>query len=219
MMNKINKRFEELLNQAKEIKDSEYETYIEGTGPYKHVDSEKLLNWLTKTENLIVNICGENSIYYSRFIENKNAKAHETNLILFNRINAIFSALKDDYEDGYMTSYKSLIQAEVFDNELEQAKELLNSGYILAAAVIAGTVLETSLRELCDRESLAHGKLDKMNVDLAKAGTYNTIQQKKITAIAGIRNSAAHGKTDDFNKNEVSTMINDIEYFLIQYLK
>nr|CDS57890.1 conserved hypothetical protein [Serratia symbiotica] len=34
-----------------------------------------------------------------------------------------------------------------------------------------------------------------------------------------IRNSAAHGKTDDINKNEVSTMINDIESFLIQYLK
>lgn len=217
-MNKINKRFEELQNQAKEIKDSKHVIYSEYTGSDTYVDSEKLLNWLTKTENLIVNVCGENSTYYSTFIEEKNVKGFETNLNVFNRINTIFSAIKDDYENGYLTSYKSLIQAEVFDNELEQAKELLDSGYILAAAVIAGTVLETSLRELCDRESLAHGKLDKMNADLAKAGIYNTIQQKKITAIAGIRNSAAHGKTDDFNKNDVSTMINDIESFLIQYL-
>jgi hypothetical protein len=54
-----------------------------------------------------------------------------------------------------------------------------------AAAVIAGTVLETALRQLC---------LDRMNADLAKAGVYNSLMQKRITALAAIRNRAAHGK-------------------------
>lgn len=57
-----------------------------------------------------------------------------------------------------------------------------------------------------------------MNADLAKAGVYNKLQQKRITALADIRNSAAHGKPDEFSENDVTTMIRDIEQFLIAQL-
>lgn len=113
-----------------------------------------------------------------------------------------------------MSSYKAIVQAEVFDNELEQVYELLSNNYHVAAAVIAGVVLETSLRELCDREGIKHGKLDKMNSDLVKAGVYSKIVQKQITAHAGIRNSAAHGNQNEFNKIDVEQMIPAIEKFL-----
>jgi hypothetical protein len=66
-----------------------------------------------------------------------------------------------------------------------------------AAAVIAGTVLETALRQLC---------LDRMNADLAKAGVYNSLMQKRITALAAIRNRAAHGKPNEFTRDDVSAM-------------
>ncbi len=56
----------------------------------------------------------------------------------------------------------------------------MNNGYSTAAAVIAGVVLETALRELCDKESISHGKLDKMNSDLTKASVYNKLVQKQI---------------------------------------
>jgi hypothetical protein len=81
--------------------------------------------------------------------------------------------------------------------------------------VIAGTVPETSLREL---NSLPHGKLDRMNADLAKQGLYNANMAKRVTALAGIRNSATHGKPNEFTNAEVKTMIEDIERFLAQYL-
>jgi hypothetical protein len=41
---------------------------------------------------------------------------------------------------------------------------------------------------------------------------------KRVTALAGIRNSAAHGKPNEFTDAEVKTMIEDIERFLAQYL-
>lgn len=63
-----------------------------------------------------------------------------------------------------------LVQAELFTSELEQAAELLRSGYKASAAVVSGIVLETTLRELCTRHQLPPGKRDKMNADLAKAG-------------------------------------------------
>ena len=90
----------------------------------------------------------------------------------------------------------------------------LSAGYSAPAAIIAGVVLETSLRELCSRENIAHGKMDKMNADLTKSGVYNSIVQKKITSFAGIRNSAAHGKPSEFSKADVEQMIVGIEDFL-----
>ena len=49
-----------------------------------------------------------------------------------------------------------------------------------------------------------------MNSDLAKAGIYNKLQQKRITALADIRNSAAHGKPEEFSGDDVIMMIRDI---------
>ena len=88
------------------------------------------------------------------------------------------------------------------------------SGYYTAAAVIAGVVLETGMRELCNREKIDLGKLDKMNADLVKLGAYNKLQQKRITALADIRNSAAHGNVKNYTEDDVEIMIRDIEYFL-----
>ena len=89
----------------------------------------------------------------------------------------------------------------------------------MAAAVTAGTVLETSLRQLCDENNIGHGKLDKMNADLAKAGVYNVLTQKRVTALADIRNNAAHGKPDEFKKEDVNDMIRDVNNFLVDHLK
>lgn len=214
MNNKIQSRFTELDILAKEVAESARES---PTSTLTFVDDHIYSKWLTKTENLIFNVCGEKSSYFHSFSSEKS-KNYGTNYRKFQKLLAIFIAIKEDYESGYLTSYKSIIQAELFDSELEQAKALLGAGYFIAAAVIAGTVLETTLRELCEKNSLPLGKANKMNDDLAKAGVYNTLQQKQILALADIRNSAAHGKVDEFTRNDVSNMINSIEAFLITHL-
>ncbi|MNW14425.1 hypothetical protein D3C71_2126470 [compost metagenome] len=58
-----------------------------------------------------------------------------------------------------------------------------------------------------------------MNADLAKAGAYNSLQQKRITAMAGIRNAAAHGDVEKFNPGDVKGMIDDVERFLAATLQ
>ena len=153
------------------------------------------------------------------YIREELKKYMGDNYTKFNTLRGILSAVKNDYENGYLLSMRTLIEAEVFDSELEQANELLSNNYYVASAVIAGVVLETTLRTLCDKESIEHGKLDKMNAELAKKGIYNKLQQKKITALADIRNSAAHGKIEEFNKDDVKSMIKDIESFLIAHLQ
>lgn len=52
-----------------------------------------------------------------------------------------------------------------------------------------------------------------MNDDLAKVGAYNSLVQK-IMALAAIRNSAAHGKPDEFSEKEVADMISQVRDLL-----
>jgi hypothetical protein len=144
--------------------------------------------------------------------------SYKTNLEILLRMKAVFDAAQEDFEGGYCTSIRSLVQAEVFDSELEQARALLDAGYASAAAVISGVVLETTLRQLCDNHGLPHAKLDKMNADLAKTGQYSVLKQKQITAWADIRNNAAHGQNDKFSSDDVADMITKVGMFVSEEL-
>ena len=217
MIKKLTDRFDQLDSEIRTIEATKINEHGD-FGPYSRVDKKLLLAWVVKTKNLLISACGEKSQHYKEFVKAEKIRTYESNYDSFERMKAVFSAAMDDYKGGFLTTIKNLIQADVFDTELEQARELLNSGYKLAAAVITGVVLETTLRDLCAQEYLTHSKLDKMNADLAKAGVYNKLQQKRITAIADIRNSAAHGKPEEFSEDDVKNMIRDVEQFLANHL-
>lgn len=193
--------------------------YSEFSGSYPSIDANALLGWEVKAKSLISNVCGEESHHMQTFVEAEKPRSFSNSFEELQRVKAIFLAAKEDYEGGYLNTVRNLVQAEVFGSELEQAGELLSAGYASAAAVIAGVVLETNVRNLCTDHDIEHGKLDKMNADLTKAGVYNSIQQKRITAMAGIRNAAAHGDTEKFNAGDVKGMIDDVERFLASNLQ
>ncbi|WP_427501329.1 hypothetical protein ACQE3E_06190 [Methylomonas sp. MED-D] len=212
-------RFSELKKQMEELLATEKQTYSSFLEKHEpNIDGNALLEWKVKVRNLLSKACGEGSEHYKEFSNNDSTGMYGTYLDTLKRLQAIFLAAKEDYEGGYLRATRSLIQAEVFDSELEQAKELFQAGYKSSSAIIAGVVLETTLRELCDQVGLPHGKLDKMNADLAKNGQYNKLQQKRITALADIRNSAAHGKTNEFSERDVEDMIRDVERFIAEHL-
>lgn len=218
MNKKLIQRFSELEVQLDKIEETK--KLINGLhGITESIDYELFVGWMVKVKNLLVTACGETSQHFIAFKEGEARGIMESSYAIKKRLGAIFLAAKEDFEGGYLVSLKHLIQAEVFDSELEQAKDLLASGYKLASAVICGAVLETTLRDLCDSNSIARGKLDAMNGQLAKAGVYSRLQQKRITAIADIRNNAAHGNPDEFSNADVENMIRDVEGFLRSYLE
>lgn len=169
-----------------------------------------LLTWIVKASNIIARTCGENSIHSKKFEAAAEKINEEIAFHTITKLVAIFRAARDDFEKGFIFEIKEIAQAEIFSDELDQAQELFDHGYLTAAAVIAGTVLESKIRWLCEKNSLSLGKLDKMNSDLSRENIYSKNMQKKITALAGIRNSAAHGKKEEFSKNDVENMIIEI---------
>jgi len=82
-------------------------------------------------------------------------------------------------------------------------------------------VLETTIRQPPADAGITTGKkdkLDKMSADLAKAEVYNLLVQKRITALADIRNNAAHGHHDQFKDTGVFDMISYVEKFIAERL-
>ena len=113
-----------------------------------------------------------------------------------------------------------MIEAEIFDDFLEQAEELFKKDYFQPAAVIAGCVLEDGLRKLCDKNSIRFTRkttIDPMNVELAKIGIYNKLIQNKITHLGDLRNKAAHGEWTEFTEKDVEDMIRDVRRFMEDY--
>lgn len=212
------KRFDELLSQLDEVAATKHTIHSDYSGSYEHVDSDLMLGWCVKARNLLANVCGRDSEHFKSFVEAEEPKPYERNPTRLKRIRAVFLAAKEDFDGGYLNSVRNIIQAEVFSTEIEQAHELLTAGYTMPAAVICGVVLETNLRSLCVAQGISVGKLDKMNAELAKAGQYNSLVQKRITALAAIRNSAAHGNTSEFIAADVRSMIDEVERLVAGWL-
>jgi hypothetical protein len=214
MENLLKKRFHELSVEATLLEASKRLEYDEfADKQVERINPDAFLNWKVKAKSLLVSACGEGSQHFKQF-EKSEDEGWATHLTVLRRLMAVFEAARDDFEGGYLASVHDLVRAEVFGSELEQASELLKSQYPVAAAVIAGVVLETAIRELCTRNQIALGKLDKMNADLAKAGVYNGIVQKRVTHLAAVRNSAAHGNQNEFKTYDVKAMIDEVEQFL-----
>ena len=57
-----------------------------------------------------------------------------------------------------------------------------------------------------------------MNTELAKKGIYNKLVQKKITALADIRNNAAHGNWNEFTKKDVHDMLLQVRDFTSKHM-
>ncbi len=220
MSQKILNRFEELIKEANEISCN---SFVDTTIRLSNFEDFPVayqalyLEWIIKAQNILRLACGDNSIHFTAFKHQLSCSNDKPKRL--RQLIPILNAAYDDLKNGFLITFKKIVHAEVFDSELEQAKSLLESGYKNAAAVIAGVVLETAIKELClnNNIDLEKKKLTRLNDDLAKAGVYNTLQQKQITALADIRNNAAHGEYDEFTKEDVERMISDIERILLTY--
>lgn len=145
---------------------------------------------------------------------------------------ARLKALKADFENGFLGDLRLQIEAEISADYMGQAEQLLAEGQTgkydhVPAAVLSGAVLEKALRALCAKQVppistvKANGTpltLNPLIEELKKVGLFNELKAKQLRAWADIRNSAAHGKFDEFNRVDVEGMIKGIDDFLATYM-
>jgi len=136
----------------------------------------------------------------------------------------VLAALRADIAAGDLRTVQELVHADVFADFLEMGSELHEKGYKDPAAVIAGSVLEEHVRKLAQKNNVdveqPNGqpkKTDTLNADLVKAGVYNKLEQKNLTAWLGLRNSAAHGKYDEYDAAQVGALIASVREFMLRH--
>lgn len=215
----IKKRFEELEIKIKKVETETFKNSFDIVN-YK---AENVHEWATSVLNILERTFGKNSEVFENFKnhykeENKGTAGWKNK---FCNLKAIFLAAKEDYFGGYLFNISSLVKAEVLDDVLEQAEECINKNYKDLSAILCRVSLETLLRELCSKNLIVISdkeKLDKMNTDLSNANVYNKVKQKQITAWAGIGNSAAHGKFEEYTKNDVENFLSGLKDFTANYL-
>ncbi len=215
---KILHRLQQLIDRGFEIKNTKQSPPSNFIGFDATVDSEAANQWHASAKSILGKAFGIGSEHYALF---ETCFENGVTYSPFVCGIGILKAAKEDLEHGYIQDIRNLVAAEMFTDLLDQASELLDASYIGPAAVVAGAVLEDNLRKLCAGCSIElpdKPKLDYMNSQLAKENVYNKLSQKRITAIADIRNSAAHGKWDDFTKKDVEEMISWITSFAETHL-
>ncbi len=203
---KILKRFDEIIELGDSVLASRYGPPPNVLGPDR-VKGDVCYQWISSAQNLIKRVFGEDSPHIKNIEgEMKNC----TNFTYAQRIHGVIKAAKNDYETDTLFELQDLITANLFEDFLEQAEILIAAKYYQPAAVIVGAILEDGLRKMCHKNNITlpeRPKLDWMNSELVKKGEYNKLVQKNITAYADLRNNAAHGKWDEFTKDDVDDFL------------
>jgi len=162
--------------------------------------------WQSQVLSFLISLLGTEHTYAKNFKELVTCGCRDC----VEQGQGVLRALKEDISQGYLTKFKSLVAAELIGDFIDQAVALVAEDYHIPAASLAGAVLEDTLRKMCESKGIPvpdKTKIDKLNADLAKAGVYNKLIQKRITALADIRNNADHGHFDKFTKEDVEDMV------------
>ena len=217
MKEKYLKHFNELIVQGEELGFDQVSDYQSFSFAY-----DKFNIWRTECIILLQNILPTNSI-----ILNEIKKMDGANDYQANKLFGFLVGCKKEFENGFLDDLSLKIENEISVNYLEQAEAIIRdkdcSASHIPAAVLAGAVLEKTLRTLCEKQTPPI-KIKKSNgdyktatplaEDLCKNGVVTAVQKKKLDLWIKIRNDAAHGHIENISVADVKDMINGITDFL-----
>lgn len=131
---------------------------------------------------------------------------------MLNQVQILKSCL--DVFDSRIHDLQTLLQADIFDSEIDSAKHLLKMGYYRAAGAICGVVLEKHFAGVCAKRSVTLKKKSPTIADYndaLKDNAYDTIEWRRIQRLGDIRNLCDHSKDREPTKEEVEELISGTE--------
>lgn len=133
--------------------------------------------------------------------------------LFINQLNILKSA-QSRFESS-LFDIRSVLQADLFDSELDAARELLKHGFLRAAGAIAGVVLEKHFAQVCINHKVAVSKKDPSISDcndlLKKESVLQVTEWRFIQRLGDLRNLCDHNKDREPTKEEVEELINGVE--------
>lgn len=129
----------------------------------------------------------------------------------------IVKSLKHRFESS-LYDIKQLLQADVFDSEIDSAQELCKKGFYRAAGAICGVVIEKHLNEVCRQHELKvtkkHPVINDYNELLKSNSVINVASWRNIQRLADLRNICDHHKEAEPTKANIEELIAGTEKVL-----
>ena len=112
----------------------------------------------------------------------------------------------------------SILQADLFDSEIDSARALAKSGFLRAAGAICGVVIEKHLKQACNTHGITIRKknpaISDLNQALKDKNSISIPQWRFIQHLADIRNICDHDKGKEPEKNDIDDLISGTDKVL-----
>lgn len=121
----------------------------------------------------------------------------------------IVKSMKARFESS-LFDIRALVQADLFDNELDAAQELNKKGFFRAGGAVAGVVLEGHLRAICVQHKITLPKiatLGKLNELLKGADVLDVPTWRFIQHLIDLRNLCDHKMAKEPTKENIEELI------------
>ncbi|MBQ4156656.1 MAG: hypothetical protein IJD86_00735 [Clostridia bacterium] len=125
----------------------------------------------------------------------------------------ILKSCLDSFDNG-VRSIQIILQADIFDSEVESAKHLAQNGFLRAAGAICGVVIEKHLAETCKNRGIIIKKKNPSISDYNEAlkdNAYDTIEWRRIQRLGDLRNLCDHKKDREPTKDDIEELISGTE--------
>lgn len=133
---------------------------------------------------------------------------HTARLCVLRQINMVQSCLETF--DKKIFDIQNILQADIFDSEIESAKHLLKKGFYRASGAICGVIIEKHFAGVCTDHNITVTKKNPTIADyndVLKDNVYDTVEWRKVQYLGDIRNLCDHKKDREPTKEEVEDLI------------
>jgi hypothetical protein len=152
--------------------------------------------------------------------DNFGKKAYDDFAAVFMRFNTQLSILTatESRLKSSLFNIAQLTRADLFDSELDAARELVRAGFLRPAGMLAGVVLEKHLAQVCDTHEIplcGQGRtISMLNDALKTAEVLDVPRWRQIQRLGDVRNLCGHSKDREPTKEEVTELIDGTERFI-----
>jgi hypothetical protein len=127
---------------------------------------------------------------------------------------AILTAVGARFESS-LFEMQQIVQADLFDSEIDVARELMKNNFLRAAGTVAGVVLEKHLRQICGDHKIKVSKkrpgINDLNELLKVNSVIDQPQSRHITLLGDIRNLCSHSKDKEPTLAQVRDLIDGVD--------
>lgn len=131
----------------------------------------------------------------------------------FEQQRSILAAVNARLESS-LFDIRQLVQADLFDSDLDAARELVTKGFIRAAGALAGVVLEKHLGQVADNHNIkskkSHPTISEFNDLLKNGGVLDIPEWRRVQRLGDLRNLCDHNNREP-GKTEIEELIDGVD--------